>query len=527
MAFPRNLLLTSAALLLTSACFKGDDGSDEVADDTDTDTGESNTTEEDSTTEALPQAPVIDSFTVAGSETPDVFAAAGAVEVEVEASDADGEIAEVRIYRDDQLLATIPGPGPYVAEFVVTGESFDGTYEFSAVAIDDDDLEAEAGPISLTVDVPNGGVVETWTFDSGGEDSAYRVVVNPDGTEVIAGGTSFLNGENRSRIDRLVGGSWTDKVDATAQMAAGLTKLPDDTTVMLAWSVDDSYSSLRFRYDETGKQVAMQQAHWTPPEVPEANWEALVDAVSDAEGNVYAVGVYTHDEGDDAMMLLSLAPDGSVNWARYGIDPMVFSGRPYSIKLDIAGDDLVVGGQMRGMVDMVAVQRMWMSRWNTAGELLDQIELPDFEGYGWAVGIGDNGETMLGGQRFIPNSDAQSWVGRFGANGELLWIKDDGNPGIGATVAADIDASNASVVVHLEACESGFLSLVGCDMFVRKYDEDGVLIWELPFIEGTFQGPSLVPVIADLEFDRFGYAYVAIGHVGPTDLDWWVTKFHP
>lgn len=523
-------LIACVALLTTSSagCFKASDDDDEVGDDTGETATDTDTTDTDTTTTTtdtsdgpLPIPPTIDVFTVAGSETPDAIAAASAVTIVVEASDADGEIAEVELLRNGEVFATIPAPGPYSAEFVIGGEAFDGVYEFRARAVDDDGLEAMAGPIDLSVDVPNGGLVETWTFDGGSDDLVYRVWTDAEGSEVLASGMSSVDGTNVLKVDRLLGADWVSDIGTTESPASGIVGLPSGDYVAVSWGAN---ASLRYRYDSTGVLLNEELADWSPPNVPLEGFEAPLDLAVDSEGNFYATGIFATGQDYDTFMLRKFAVDGSEVWNVYGSNPMTYPVPPYAVRVDVGGDTVVVAGQLRQSDPFI--NRMWLGQFGTNGGLMGQVEVPEFEGMAWAVGVGDQGDIMLGGSRFA-DPGTQAWVARYDASLTQLWVKDEPQPGIGATIAADIDPWGDSVVVNVVDCESGFLATLGCDLQVRKYDVAGTLVWEQIFDDDLFLGPSLLPLSGDIHFDRYGYAYVAISHGNMATADWWVTKFNP
>ncbi|MFV8755668.1 hypothetical protein ACNOYE_34385 [Nannocystaceae bacterium ST9] len=534
MASPRSTvhastLLACAALLAAAStgCFKPDeDGDDEIGDETATDTGTDGTSSTDSdstdTSDApMPIPPSIDVFTVAGSETPAAITAAGAVAVVVEASDADGEIAMVELLHDGEVFATIPAPGPYTGEVLIGGEAFDGDHEFTARAVDDDGLDVTAGPISLSVDVPNGGLVETWTFDGAEDDLVHRVWTNPEGSEVLAGGVTYAAGVGALKIGRVVGEPWAD-VGTNPSPASGIVGLPSGDYVAVSW--DNANASVRYRYDSTGTQTAMEVSDWTPPNVPPESFEAPLDLATDDAGNFYATGIFATGQGFDTFMLRKFKADGSEDWKVYGSNPMTYPVPPYAVRMDAGADTVVVAGQLRQAEP--AINRIWMARFGTNGGLLGQTEVADFEGTAWAVGIGDQGDVVLGGSRFADNGN-QAWVARYDANDTQMWTVELGNTGIGATIAADIDPFGDAVIVNVVDCDGGFIATTGCDLEVRKYDVAGNLVWEQLFSDDLFLGPALIPLGGDLHFDRYGYAYVAVSHGNMTNADWWITKFNP
>ena len=529
----RPLALGAVLALTTSACFTPNASDDDVGSDTGTETAGSeedttdtttDTTTDATDTEVGDQAPVFVSFTIAGSTTPETVDAAGAVPIVVEASDPDGTIDEIRVYLDDDLIETFTGEGPHAGEFIVGGGSFDGSYEFRAIAVDNDGLEVESELIPLTVDVPEGSLIETWTYDSGSPDSSVRIAVDPDGTMVVVGGSS----DNQMRIDRFVGGGWNTNSYETSYVASGVVILPNGHTAAVAWSNDDNSQSQLFDFDADGTMVDLNQGDWTSPGTPQGNFEAPLDNAVDSEGNIYIVGVFAGGPGSpDSTYMFKYNQAGTLLWQFHSDVAEVTEHSMYGIKMSVGTDSVLVSGQARTLVDNSTVSYPWTGRWDLSGNFIDDIVLDDNEGIAWDVGAGPDGSRIVGGTLFLDGSDNESWLGRFSASGQPVWTKQGGHEGVGAIIATGIDPWGDSVSVMAEDCTNLFLSVGNCNIYIRKHDAGGDLVWEVPFEDNGFGAGSLVPIAADLEFDRFGYAYVTAVHQGPETFDFWAVKIHP
>lgn len=534
-ARPSTRLATpSLALLLalaSSGCFKADDvGNEEIGesgtDSSSTDsTGTDSTGTDASTTETdgpQPLPPSIDVFTVAGSESPAEVTAAGAVAIVVEASDADGEVTQVELLRDGEVFATIPAPGPYVGEFLIGGESFDGSYDFTARAVDDEGLEATAGPIALDVNVPNGGIVDTFTLDGGEDDILYRVWAGPEGAQVVGAGSSVVAGTNMIRADRLVGPAWMDQVGMINSFGSGIVGLPSGDFAGVTWN---NVESVYMRFGPGGALQSTDVSNWPPANVAPEQFEAPLDIAADAEGNTYTTGIFATGLDYDAFMLRQHDPAGAVGWTVYGINPMTYPIPPYAVRLDVGGDTVLVGGQLR-QADP-AVNRPWFARFSTQGGLLSQVEPVDFDGMIWATGIDELGNVVVGGAHFVDGGSIP-WAARYDANDQQVWFGEMDLLGLGLVFAADIDPWGDTVIAAVIDCDGGFVFSTGCDLVVRKHDPSGTLVWEQTFDDDGFTGPAIVPLGGDLHFDRFGYAYVGLSHANANmNLDWWITKFNP
>jgi hypothetical protein len=520
---------TLALLLALGGCFKADDVGDDELGESGTDSSGTDSTGTDSTDDAStsetdgpqPQPPSIDVFTVAGSESPAEITAAGAVAIVVEASDPDGEVALVELLRDGEVFASIPAPGPYVGEFLIGGEDFDGSYDFTARAVDDDDLEATAGPIALDVNVPNGGVVETFTLDGGEDDLLYRVWAGPEGNQVVGVGASNSAGMSLIRADRLVGPPWMDKVGMINSFGSGIVGLPSGEFAAVTWN---NVESVYMRFGVGGGLLSTDVSNWPPANVPPEQFEAPLDIAADAEGNTYTTGIFATGLDYDAFMLRQHDDAGAVGWTVYGINPMTYPIPPYALRLDVAADTVLVGGQLR-QADP-SINRPWFARFSTQGGLLGQVEPVDFDGLVWATGIDELGNVIVGGIH-LTDGGGIPWAARYDADDQQVWFGED-MASEGLVFAADLDPFGDTIVAAVIDCDGGFVFSTGCDLVVRKHDENGVLVWEQIFDDDGFTGPGLVPLAGDIHFDRFGYAYVGLSHLGPNmNLDWWITKFNP
>lgn len=535
------LLVSSSLALAASGCFQpdepGDDevgeGTDETADgstdDTTGDTTDDTTTDDDTTTtEGAPnEAPTIDSFTLNGEAGDILITAAGAVQIAVEASDSDGEIAEVQILRDGEEFAVIPGPGPFTAEFVVGGEAFDGNYVFDAVAVDDGGLDAYAGPLTASVDVPLGGEIEAWDNDWGANEFSYRIAVDPDGTQVLVSGYESVMSEFYGRIERFQGEPWATDQVALVQMAAGLAILDDARVMVSGWSAPDGEESVLLEYDSSGAQLNLTQGDWTSPGTPPANFEAPLDLITDADGNLYVAGVFTGNGGSqpDTSYMFKFNAAGDLLW-QFHSDLSDAIGQPvYGVNIDVRGEDLLLTGQARTPVMDDVINQMWFARFDTDGNFQSEVVVDGDEGFAWAGSADPGGQVLMGGMRFTTDVN-ESYLARYGANGQPLWTKQGGHEGIGAVVGTAIDPFGNYVALMLEECVTGFFSLGSCSAYVRKYTPGGDLIWEQAYATNDFAGPSIIPLAGDLDVDRFGYIYATIPRMGE-DMDYWAVKLHP
>ena len=193
-------------------------------------------------------------------------------------------------------------------------------------------------------------------------------------------------------------------------------------------------------------------------------------------------------------------------WLSIDIDLQAEAERLLAAKIDsLRGRTDKTGARFNAPQGSVVIQEP------TTGQILAMASYPPFDPSSTVNGISSELWAQL--------NDS--------ANGQPLWTKQGGHPGIGLVIATDIDPWGDTVAVTLDDCGSGFLAFTNCDLWIRKYDEDGVLKWELGYDDDTYFNTALVPLAGELEFDRFGYIYVAAPRTPVDNSDWWVVKVHP
>jgi hypothetical protein len=473
--------------------------------------------------------PEIVSFTVNGATTPGLVNEASGVIIEAEITDPDMNLDYVVFERDGEQIAMFVTPGPnFVFEWVVSGQEFDGTYEFIAQAYDADDNMAVSDPVSVSIGMAEGGTeVEQWTHDGGNLDALYGLHVDHDGTSVTLTGQTTQNAESRQRTDRVVGPAWTDKVEDASLFGAAVTRR-EDGGYFVAGTIpkpNDKLDSAIYSYDDAGTLLDSRTWNGTSQVADDADNSIKMQAVP---GGVVVLGAYYASGGPKPNNWLTYirhyTDELDEEWTRFPTETL--AGRIFAYDFAAASDGsfVLVGGQF----DMMPIQP-WIGMFDANGLVVDEIEINDFTGgviHG--VAIGEDGGIVVGGQVTV-DGQARSWVRSYGADLTQGWEVDVPNVPLAIVAAVAVDPFGEVVTVATENCETMGFRYVGCDLAVRKYDAEGVLMWEQTFATGQFLGPNLALLgfDASVAVDRFGYIYVTAIPETMAGTDWWARKLNP
>lgn len=471
--------------------------------------------------------PQIDIFTINGGDPPSPIEAAGAISLEVVASDPDGDLTRVEFEADGQLVGSVSGSGPdFIFEWLLSGAELNGNYTVQATAYDASDNASETVELALGVAMPDGGsIVEQWSYDGGLLDAVYDVAVTPDGDQVVlVGQTTTMSGSGQ-RVDRVIGPAWTEKLEPDSLGASGVVWAQDAFIIAGSLWANQEINTALYTYDDAGALADewifdAAKLEMGNPEV----WDTPTGLVQDSTGRLYVMGQYNPLSGPlmgmRASLLLAVSPTGDQEWVRWPTEDPNISGDVLLTELAISADDeLVSVGNRAG--------ELWMGRWNADGQL--QSEYPLANAAAHAAAFAADGGLYIGGG-LDSNGIVKSWIRKLDASDQELWSVQPTQGGLGATAGLAVDAWNEVVSVSTESCTSGNGSLTACELVVRKYSADGLLMWSTTWDMETFSGPvdNLPGLDASVTVDRFGYVYVtAIAYTNATGTDWWAAKLDP
>jgi hypothetical protein len=264
--------------------------------------------------------------------------------------------------------------------------------------------------------------------------------------------------------------------------------------------------------------------------------DSTVVSVS-AEGVVSAEGAGTAsvtatsaaDSRKSAGVAVTVALPGSVSWTRqFGTVSAEYVG---GVAIDADGGILVAGetsGALAG--DNAGFSDAWVRKYDMAGEVVwtrqfgsDSVD--QFEG----VATDLEANVLLVGSTYGAVGDADLalsdiWVRKYDAAGTVMWTRQFGSDmtDLAGGVATD-GSGNVIVVGHTDrGFDAGYL-----DVYVRKLDPDGEVVWTREFgSDSTDHGVGAAT-------DGTGSVFVAgntIGAIvsgGGGDWDVWVRKYDP
>lgn len=517
------------------ACFTAgsDDGADDVGTETDetaTD-GDSGDTSDTSTTDGTDDevgdsAPVFASFTVDGSTSPGAVVAAAAVALAASASDADGDLERVEFELDGQIVGEVVGSGPdFDFEWIASGAELNGVHMLRAIASDMAGNSTTSDVVEIELSMPASGEVDAWTYDGGSSDAAYAIATDPEGTRVLLTGQSIQQGVSRQRTDAVFGGSWTDTVPVDSVFGSAVVLRDNGEALVAGGGASDS---IIYRYDASGVEIENWSFDGSKPE-----GSPILDATLDMEGlpsgDVLVLGSYLPQSGPLANGLANyvarITATGDQEWLRWPSEDVAFASPPLIYELSTADDGRFAlgGGRLAGG----AARAVW-ARYDEGGQLVDQFTMMAGDSsVAHAVELTDEGDLYLAGQITIAGA-ARPWLGHYLADGSEDWTLDvQANEGV--TAAVGVDPFGEVVTVSTENCILVPSRYEECALVVRKYDDQGAMMWEVAYADETFSGPvfALPGFDASLAFDRFGYVYVSAVVYTPAGTDWWARKLNP
>ncbi len=473
-------------------------------------------------------APIV-SLLINGSEDPDAVASASGIEIEIGVEDPDGEVAGVELLVDGQPLDITLSEvsGGYRGEWIVSGAEVNGARVLEAVAVDDDGLEGSASG-EVTLELPDGGLIEGWVYDNGEGGSALGIAPSPEGDEVVWSGQVFVGGNQLMRVDRIVGDPWQGNGSTNDDQGGDVLRLNSGSHVVASAAGDafDLDTRLR-RYSPSG--VAQGMGVFDGSDNNASSWPLGLEA--DDAGDYYVLGAFT-GAGAYSSFLLKANSDYTQEWKRNLTASAETDGAPLVYDFDVRPD-----GQIAVVGSHAEIEYLWLATYTPGGELEEQLSLPsEFDAsIGFDVSWDPDGGLVVAG-----SADEGTGWGRFVRkyDSALLeeWTVDGpGNDDFG--LAVTVDDHGHTVVAFTENCN--FTNPFGyndCRLVLRSYDGSGAMRWQhvaedsgSEFTGPLFYRPGAKP---DVEVDRYGYIYVTALHDRPlgggeTRPQWWAEKHHP
>jgi cysteine-rich repeat protein len=273
-----------------------------------------------------------------------------------------------------------------------------------------------------------------------------------------------------------------------------------------------SNNALLLRYDAEGKVV------WTRSFNGSNNGsDLLTDAALDAEGNVVAVGqVNTAADGHDVWMRKYSAA-GGVMWTRTYGGAAKGHDIAYGVAVASNGSLFVVGTE----VVTNESNNMWLGKYDADGNLLwskvrnGAANKADFL---FGAAVDPSGDVVVCGYEGMNGLPWQVWVRRYSAAGEIVWTDTyAGSTGEGA-ISYDIarDAAGDFVITGGEV-NGGIRRIM-----VRKYSPEGAARWTQT-VPPSATGPDHGRAVAIAPDNSIYVVGTASGGAG--SLDMWFGRF--
>ncbi len=245
------------------------------------------------------------------------------------------------------------------------------------------------------------------------------------------------------------------------------------------------------KYDALGNQI------WTR-QLGSAEIDIGYDVSADPLGHVFVAGTTWGSlggllQGSPDAFLSKYDSDGALHWVRHLGDDITDAR---GVAADGMGNAYIAGwvrGDLGGGVDRSPIDA-FVAKYDDAGSRLwyRQISAPAQEVLGTDVAVGPDGSVYMSGYtrgavQGVNAGSRDAFLVKYSASGARLWTRQFGTPSSdrGESVAAD-GLGNVFVVGDTEG-DLGGPNAGGPDVFVRKYDATGNLLWTTQFGSGNFE----------------------------------------
>ncbi len=251
---------------------------------------------------------------------------------------------------------------------------------------------------------------------------------------------------------------------------------------------------------------------------PEGSNDIGEDVAVDAEGNAYVVGSVRVAANDADIFVAKVDGAGAEVWTDVVAGPNVLEDRAMGVDVDADGNAIVTGY----VSDDGFKRDVWLRKYDPAGgEVWTTIWDSTLGGVdaGYDVAVAPDGSIGVAGSTPIIATNEEVWLGRFDADGVLLWQKDFGGPMIlndhGLGVAAD--STSSFVVVGFKGVGD-----TDSDIWLRKWDVGGNVVWTQSFRGDGLDRDQALAVAVDGNDDIA--ATGEIRHEMNNNGDIWVAK---
>ncbi|MBI5623888.1 MAG: SBBP repeat-containing protein [Elusimicrobia bacterium] len=253
------------------------------------------------------------------------------------------------------------------------------------------------------------------------------------------------------------------------------------------------------------------------PGTPGGGWLSTVNDASnggdymysvakDNSGNVYVTG-YLNDGPNPDTFVRKYNPTGSVVWTQYYNSPANNVDRGGDITVDGSGNVYVTGHETRP--DLGQNQNIWVRKYDTNGliQWTTTYNNPaDSDDFGSGIAVDGSGNVYVTGNERRDDL-SQGWnvfVRKYDTNGLIQWATTYNSPAdandLGYRIAVDGSAN-----VYVTGYETRSDLVQGENIWVRKYDTNGLIQWAT-----TYNSPANSDDEGqDIAVDGSGNVYVS------------------
>jgi len=252
---------------------------------------------------------------------------------------------------------------------------------------------------------------------------------------------------------------------------------------------------------------------------PEGQNDIGEDVAVDADGNAVVAGSVRVAPNDVDIFYAKVDPAGAELWSTIVAGPATYEDRAMGVEIDGDGNAVVAGFVS---ADAFALD-VWLRKVDPAGAEVWTTTWESLQGgvdQGFDVAIAPDGSIGVAGTTPIIATNENVWLGKFDADGMLVWYQDFGGPAIlndhGLGIAAD--SQGAFVVVGFKGVAD-----TDSDIWLRKWDAAGNVVWTQSIIGAGMDRDQALAAAVDANDD-----VVATGEIrqrANNNGDIWVAKF--
>lgn len=254
---------------------------------------------------------------------------------------------------------------------------------------------------------------------------------------------------------------------------------------------------------------------------PDAGDDGGRGVATDSAGNVVLAGFQRVANNDIDIFVAKLGPGGATQWTALVPGPDILDDRASGVAVD-GNDEIVVSG----FVSYGGFNRnVWLRKYDAGGNELwteewDSTNSGDDAGLGLTVA--PDGTIAVTGMTPVIADNQDVWLGRWDADGSLLWWKQFGGQAYvddeGLAVTADADG-NLVVAGFRGASPSD------TDIWLRKYDEGGNVLWSQVVVGQGADRDEATAIAADADGNLLVTGEIRNGMSNDGDI--WIGKFGP